>query len=55
MSRIFQKNNEILYLVRRGVDMWAIPHDISQCSAKLHMNWKERLHNYYFMGCLMIQ
>jgi hypothetical protein len=23
--------------------------------AKLHTNWKDRLHNYYFMGCQRIK
>jgi hypothetical protein len=35
MPRIFQKNNEILHLARRGVDMWAIPHHINQRSCKV--------------------
>jgi len=34
MLRIFQKNNEILHLARRGVNMWAIPHHINQRSCK---------------------
>jgi len=34
MPRIFQKNNEILHLARRGVDMRATPHHINQRSCK---------------------
>jgi hypothetical protein len=36
--------------------IWGRLHTTSiRVPAKLYMNWKERLHNYYFMGCLRIK